>query len=105
MKLQLHDAIYRLRFYSNPSIHILSLSNSHNNIASIQKNRDDKSYCVIVALALRGRQRILTSNLKIYSVSLAFYVTSHGTLISQYLQTYGMIFYSLDSEIPELIPT
>ena len=50
LKLQLHDAIYRLRFYSNSLIHILSLSNSHNNVASIQKNRDDKSDRVIVAL-------------------------------------------------------
>ena len=31
-------------------IHILSLSNSHNNVASIQKNRGDKSHRVIVAL-------------------------------------------------------
>ena len=50
LKLQLHDAIYRLRFYSNSLIHILSLSNSHNNVASIQKNRGDKSRRVIVAL-------------------------------------------------------
>ena len=50
VKLQLHDAIYRLRFYSNSLIRILSLSNSHNNIASIQKSRGDKSYRVIVAL-------------------------------------------------------
>ena len=50
LKLQLHDAIYRLRFYSNSLIHILSLSNSHNNVASIQKNRGDKSNRVIVAL-------------------------------------------------------
>ena len=49
IKLQLHDAIYWLRFYSNSLIHILSLSNSHNNIGSIQKNRDDKSHRVIVA--------------------------------------------------------
>ena len=50
IKLQLHDAIqYRLRFYSNSLIRILSLSNSHNNVASIQKNRDDKSHRVIVA--------------------------------------------------------
>ena len=48
-KLQLQDAIYRLRFYSNSLIHILSLSNSDNNVASIQKNRDDKSHRVIVA--------------------------------------------------------
>ena len=48
LKLQLHDAIYRLRFYSNSLIHILSLSNSHNNVA--QKNRGDKSNRVIVAL-------------------------------------------------------
>ena len=50
LKLQLHDAIYRLRFYSNSLIHILSLSNSHNNVASIQKNRDNKSHRVIAAL-------------------------------------------------------
>ena len=50
LKLQLHDAIYRLLFYSNSLIHILLLSNSHNNVASIQKNRDDKSHRVIVAL-------------------------------------------------------
>ena len=48
--LQLHDAIYRLRFYSNSLIHILSLSNSDNNIAPIQKNRGDKSHSVIVAV-------------------------------------------------------
>ena len=50
VKLQLHDAIYRLRFYSNSLIHILSLSDSHNNVASIQKNRDDKSHPVTVAV-------------------------------------------------------
>ena len=49
LKLQLHDAIYQLRFYSNSLIHILLLSNSHNNVASIQKNRDNKLHCVIVA--------------------------------------------------------
>ena len=31
-------------------IHILSLSNSHSNVVSIQKNRGDKSHRVIVAL-------------------------------------------------------
>ena len=50
LKLQLHDAIYRLRFHLNSLIRILSLSNSHNNVASIQKNRGDKSNRVIVAL-------------------------------------------------------
>ena len=50
VKVQLHYAIYRLRFYSNSLIHILSHSNSHNNVASIQKNRGDKSHRVIVAL-------------------------------------------------------
>ena len=49
LKLQLHDAIYRLRSYSNSLIHILSLSNSYNNVASIQKNWGDKSHHVIVA--------------------------------------------------------
>ena len=51
LKLQLHYAIYRLRFYSNSLIHILSLSNSHSNVASIQMNRGDKSHRVIVALS------------------------------------------------------
>ena len=51
LKLRLHCAIYRLRFYSNSLIHILSLSNSHNNVESLQKNRGDKSHCVIVALS------------------------------------------------------
>ena len=50
LKLQLHYAIYRLRFYSNSLIHILSLSNSHNKVALVQKNRADKSHRVIVAL-------------------------------------------------------
>ena len=40
-KLQLHDAIYQLRFYSNSLIHILSLSISNNNVASLQKNRGE----------------------------------------------------------------
>ena len=31
LNLQLHDAIYLLRFYSNSLTHILLLSNSHNN--------------------------------------------------------------------------
>ena len=51
VKLQLHDAINWLRFHSKSLIHILSLSNSHNDVASIQKNRGDKSHHVIVALA------------------------------------------------------
>ena len=51
VKLQLHYAMYRLRFYSNSLTHVLSLSNSHNDVASIQKNRDDKSHRVIVALS------------------------------------------------------
>ena len=50
LKLQLHSAIYRLRFYSNSLIHILSLLNSHSDVTSIQKNRVDKSHSVIVAL-------------------------------------------------------
>ena len=51
-KLRLHDAIYRLRFYSNSLTHILSLSNSHNDVSSIQKNRGDKSHRVIVAIVV-----------------------------------------------------
>ena len=37
IKLLLHNAIYRLRFYSNSLIYILSLSSSHNNVASIRR--------------------------------------------------------------------
>ena len=51
-KLQLHNAIYWLRFYSNSLTDILLLSNLHKNVASIQKNRGDKSHLVIVALSL-----------------------------------------------------
>ena len=50
LSLQLNDAIHGLQFYSNSLIHILSLSNLHNSVASIQKNRGDKSHRVIVAL-------------------------------------------------------
>ena len=49
VKLRLHDTIYQLRFYSNSLIHILSLSKSHNNAASLQKNPGDKLHRVIVA--------------------------------------------------------
>ena len=59
IKLQLHDAICRLRFYSNSLTHILSLSNSHNNVASIQKNRGDKSHRVIVALSYNYAMRFI----------------------------------------------
>ena len=48
--LLFQDVIYRLRFYSNSLIHILLLSNSHNKVASIQKNRGDKLHGVIVAI-------------------------------------------------------
>ena len=60
IKLQLHYAIYRLRFYSNSLTHILSLPNSHNNVASIQKNRDDKSHRVIVALVSKNKQVLIS---------------------------------------------
>ena len=59
LKLQLHDVIYQIRFNSNSLIHILSLSNWHNNVASIQKNRGDKSYRVIVALSYNYTMRFI----------------------------------------------
>ena len=37
LQLQVHYAIYRLRFYSNSLIHILSLSNSHKRIGAINR--------------------------------------------------------------------
>ena len=49
LQLRLHDAIHQLPFYSNSLIHILSLSNSHSNVASLQINWGDKSHRVIVA--------------------------------------------------------
>ena len=49
VKQQLHDAIYQLWFYWSSLIHILSLSNSYNNVASIQKNQGDKLHHIIVA--------------------------------------------------------
>ena len=58
LNLRLHDVIYRVRFYSNSLIHTSLLSNSHNNVASIQKNRGDKSHRVIVALISFGRSTI-----------------------------------------------
>ena len=66
LKLQLHGAILRLRLSSNSLIHVLSLSNSHNNVASIQKNRGDKSYRVIVALCppVRGHYQLNKEILK-----------------------------------------
>ena len=49
--------IVQLNFnLSNSLIHILPLSNSQNNVASIRKNRDDKSHHVIVALENVGTQ-------------------------------------------------
>ena len=59
LKLQLHDAIYRLRFFSNSLIHISWPSNSHNNVASTQKNRGDKSHRVIVALSYNYTMRFI----------------------------------------------
>ena len=44
--------------YSNSLIHIFLLSNSPNDVASLQKNRGDKSHCVIVALAKQCHQDI-----------------------------------------------
>ena len=46
---RLHDAIDWIGFYPSSLIHILTLSDLHNNVASTQKNRDDKLYRVIVA--------------------------------------------------------
>ena len=85
VKLQLHDAIYRLRFYSNSLVHILSLSNSHNNVASIQKNWGDKSHRVIVALENVGSlilspETILNDNLFKNFQTMTAINASHDTL-------------------------
>ena len=80
LKLRLHDAIYRLRFYSNSLIHILSLSKLSNNVASIQKNRDDKSHRVIVALVTHSRFRVIvehfvkTSEIKYIKIAKIWFV-------------------------------
>ena len=59
VQLQLHDAIYRLRFYLNSLMHILSFSNSYNNVASLQKNQGDKSHRVIVASSCNYTMRFI----------------------------------------------
>ena len=101
LKVQLHDAIYRLRFYSNSLIHNLSLSNSHNNVASIQKNRGDKSHRVTVALLKRlmtgifnSRPTLLwynftwdTSIVLTYLIGLYYDVFSHKLLLRFCLDT------------------
>ena len=70
IKLQLHDAIYRLQFYSKSLIHILWLSNSHNNVVSIQKNRGDKSHRVIVALKKISMVGMLSFSFSYYKIAL-----------------------------------
>ena len=50
IRLQLHYAIYRLRFYSELLIRVYMLSISYNDISWIQKNRPDKSHCLEPAL-------------------------------------------------------
>ena len=57
-QLRLHDAIYLLGFYSKSLIHILSLSNSNNKVASVQKNRPDKSHHIIVAYASQLKVKV-----------------------------------------------
>ena len=66
VKLQLHDAIYRPRFFSNSLIHILLLSNLHNSIASIQKNPGDKSHRVTVVLQTFKVGRVVRNRTFIY---------------------------------------
>ena len=44
-------------------IHILPLSNLHNNVASIQKNRDDKSHRIIVASIFGRHAKIVVPSL------------------------------------------
>ena len=58
LQLRLHDVIYRLGFYLNSLIHILSLSNSHNKVASVQKNGRDKSRHVTVAYASQFKVKV-----------------------------------------------
>ena len=49
VRLGLHDAICRPRFYSILLIRITSPSNSNNDLVLIQKNHSDKSYRVTLA--------------------------------------------------------
>ena len=65
---------YTMRFigydYSNSLIYILSLSNSHSNVASIKKNRGDKSHRVIVALYFSQFVQHCWFNILVISASL-----------------------------------
>ena len=81
VKLQLHDAIYRLRFYSNSLIRILSLSNSHNNVAAIQKNQGDKSHRVTVALEMYQMKRFIDMEQSPLSMLLLMYYDKRLPLI------------------------
>ena len=80
IKLQLHDAIYRLRFYSNSLIYILSHSNSRNNVASLEKNRGDKSHSVIVALSKNGN---LSATVQFMHSGIFIYIRCNPLLPSQ----------------------
>ena len=87
-----YTAIYRLRFYSNSLTHILSLSNSHNDVASIQKNRDDKSHRVMVALG-RCSFRVMTPGYAEVTLTTDFEIFS----ISQVSQVVHVNFTSVHS--------
>ena len=66
-KLRLHNAIYRLQFYSNSLIHIVSLSNSHSNVAPTQKNRGVTSHLCV------KRERPLIITYSLYSENIIPY--------------------------------
>ena len=83
-----------LRFYSNSLIHILSLSKSQNNVASLQKNRGDKSHHVFVVLVFDGIRHKLSQH-KLTS-------SHHDEIISGFA-VFFMIFYRCDLSIYRLV--
>ena len=87
LKLQLHDAIYRLRFSSNSLIHILSLSSLYNNVASVQENRGNKSHRVIAALS-----RYFLNNLNKVLVKYKLYSQLKSLMTHLYLKDSLLLF-------------
>ena len=75
---------------SNSLIHILLLSNSHNDVASIQKNRGDKSHRVIVALT--DRKLEMTSEGRI----LAEISVKTWEIFHKFLENLQTVFFTLD---------
>ena len=93
LKLQLHDAIHRLQFYLNSLIHILLLSNAHNNVVSIKKNQEDKSLLVIFGdVCARKLRLVLDDNTWLlfrFVICYILFIYKGLTLYTRWFQALG----------------